>query len=181
MIHIHSGVLVPSGAERGRARDTGSRNLRPALAAPPFSPSDPTFSIRNRPASANVHWALKLSADERKQCVWKHFVKGTFLTMRLKSHAVVPQRCLPSWGGGVTVLLLAKAPPRVRLWRGHAELAVRNQGRRLHQGLSDMSEKQAQSRAAATPPCHSTHLVPSPAAVPRPQPNDIRGLEPGFP
>lgn len=84
-------------------------------------------------------------------------------------------------GWGVTVLLWAKAPPRVRLWRGHAELAVRDQGRRLHQGLSDMSEKQAQSRAAATPPCHSTHLVPSPAAVPRPQPNDIRGLEPGFP
>lgn len=78
-------------------------------------------------------------------------------------------------GWGATVLLLAKAPPRVRLWRGHAELAVRNQG------LSDMSEKHAQSRAAATPPCHSTHLVPSPAAVPRPQPNDIRGLEPGFP
>lgn len=180
MIHIHSGVLVPSGAELGRARDTRSRNLRPALAAPPFSLSDPTFSIRNRPASANVHWALKLSADERKQCVWKHFVKGTFLTTRLKSHAVVPQRYLPSWGGGDRASV-GKGPTTCAPLAWSRRACVRNQGRRLHQGLSDMSEKHAQSRAAATPPCHSTHLVPSPAAVPRPQPNDIRGLEPGFP
>lgn len=178
MIHIHSGVLVPSGAERGSGGTHGvGISAPPSLRLPFGSPTPLSPSVTDQ----HLQTALKLSADERKQCVWKYFVKGTFLTTRLKSHAVVPQRYLPSWGGGATVLLLAKAPPHVRLWRGHAELAVRNQGRRLHQGLSDMSEKHAQSRAAATPPCHSTHLVPSPAAVPRPQPNDIRGLEPGFP